>query len=920
MRLFTFLGILLVCCAPLAGSQVRVSEGAISLAASDEGAPDENPPFDLFSQGGFNYPYTMRESVRNTETVHAWRALYLENEYLKCTILPDLGGHIYTCVDKISGQPMFYANPSLKKALIGHRGAWSAFGVEFNFPVSHNWVSLSPVDWAYASAADGSASVTVGNRDRVYGMEWTVEIVLRPGSTVLEERVALSNRSDLRHRFYWWNNAGVEVWNDSRIDYPMQFTASHGFKDIDTWPVDSSGKDLSLISNQTAGPVSRFVYGSREPFMGIYNPHTDAGVVHYANYADLPAKKIWSWGVDKDGLEWRKALSDNDSAYVEVQGGLFRNQETYAFLEPQQTIRFSEFWMPVRSIGAISRANLQGVVSLARIPQADGSVTLAVGFNANHAIPGATIELRDGAKNVYKETASLTPAHTWTCRIANLPAGTKYTFVLMNAQQETLLKHTEESYDWTPRDQVRKGAQPPYQPPARAAWTDGEFLSEGADKELQGNSLGAWDTYQLGLAKFPSSFELLKAAGRLAVGLLRYEEASRLLGQAEARATWDAEIHYYRGIAEAALGPAREARGELEAAHRAPSFRTAGGVLLAELLAQEHEPAAALKVLEESCPASDGDLRCVEETVALERAAGEMNRAQQLAREALAHYPTSALLRNESAKLGPVKEPGFSAPELDRHLAADPGRILNLVIEYDRLGLYADSLELLTRSYPKVAAEESEPGVIQPANDPLLAYYRGFCREKLGQSGIADYAAAASMPLLYVFPNEADTVPVLRAALAANPSDASAHYLLGSLWFSRGMVDLALDEWRRAESLNPRIPSLHASLGRALLEIKKQPAEAVAVFQRGLAVDALNPALYTGLDQAMQQTGQSPSRRAAMLKRFPDQDKMPAAVVRALVCALREDGRDKEADSLLAQHFLPRKEGEKPLQPTSQTR
>jgi len=56
--------------------------------------------------------------------------------------------------------------------------------------VSHNWVTLSPVDFAYSKAADGSASVTVGNRDRVYGMDWTVEVVLRPGSTVLEQHVS----------------------------------------------------------------------------------------------------------------------------------------------------------------------------------------------------------------------------------------------------------------------------------------------------------------------------------------------------------------------------------------------------------------------------------------------------------------------------------------------------------------------------------------------------------------------------------------------------------------------------------------------------------------------------------------------------------------------------------------------------------
>src|SRR6266566_460412 len=233
MRHALLLWILLCIGALTMNGQVKVWEGTMPAEASDEGPPDENPNFDTFAEVE-DYPYTMRQDIRATETVHSWHALYLENEYLKCTILPQLGGHIYTCVDKINGKPMFYANPSFKKAIIAYRGAWSAFGEEFNFPISHNWVSISPVDWAYGTAADGIASVTVGNRDRVYGMDWTVEIVLRPGSTLLEEHVTLSNHSDARHHFFWWNNAGVEVWNDSKIYYPMQFTIEDGAANVDT--------------------------------------------------------------------------------------------------------------------------------------------------------------------------------------------------------------------------------------------------------------------------------------------------------------------------------------------------------------------------------------------------------------------------------------------------------------------------------------------------------------------------------------------------------------------------------------------------------------------------------------------------------------------------------------------------------------
>jgi hypothetical protein len=136
LRLF-FLAVPLLSLKP-ALADVRVWQGTLTLPTTLEGAPDPNPPFDIFASTKFNYPYTLRENLTDRRADIAWRALFLENEYLKCSVLPDLGGHLYTCIDKISGQPMFYANPSIEKAQIGYRGAWAAFGIEFNFPVSHN--------------------------------------------------------------------------------------------------------------------------------------------------------------------------------------------------------------------------------------------------------------------------------------------------------------------------------------------------------------------------------------------------------------------------------------------------------------------------------------------------------------------------------------------------------------------------------------------------------------------------------------------------------------------------------------------------------------------------------------------------------------------------------------------------------------
>ena len=704
---------------------------------------------------------------------------------------------------------------------------------------------------------------------------------------MLEERVTLNNRSDVRHRFYWWNNAGVEVKDDSRIYYPMRFTASHGFTDVDTWPVDAAGKDLSVIRNQTDGPVSRFVYGSREPFMGVWRPDTNTGTVHFAEYAELPAKKIWSWGVDADGLDWRRTLSDNDSAYVEVQAGLFRNQETYAFLEPRQTIRFSEYWMPARAIGGIARANLAGVLNLSR-----RAGVLVAGFNANRKIAGASIRILQGARAIADERADLAPEQTWMREFRDVGAS-PCTFELRDAAGAVLLRQTEGEYDWTPSAEIHTGPQPRYGVPDPAHRTADDWVELGTDQELQGELLAAIDTYRDGLRRFPDSFALNVAAGRLAAGLERYAEAVQYLEPAAARvarATWDPEIAYYLGLAYDGLGENRKARLAYETAARMPSFRAAASLKLGELLSRQGDREGALQFLR----AAQSDQRATEERIALEPA------------EARAH-PDESPDRPPSAFL--QWNAGSREPALLRYLAADPQRVLQIAAEYLRLGQYRAAVDLLAREFPAVPADESEPGEVLPQQHPMVAYYRAYCREKLGESGAADYAAARKLSTLYVFPNRPEDLEVLRAAIRADADDATAHYLLGTQYFSRGLTDDALAEWNAARRLNASIPVLDADVGRALLRVKHDAAGALEAFREGLSADPTNMELYTGMEQALSILARPASERVAALERFPDQANMAAELVYSLALNRSETGDFAGAAALFRNRFFAREEG-----------
>jgi tetratricopeptide (TPR) repeat protein len=886
-----------------APAPVKVWQGEVVIPTYEEGLPDPNPPFDLFRTSRFSYPYTLRQNLTDKRVDKSHRALFVENEYLKCTVLPDLGGHLYGCVDKRNGQQMFYANPSLKFAAIAYRGAWAAFGVEFNFPVSHNWMTVSPVDFAVTRGADGSAAIWVGNIDRPYGMQWRVQLTLRPGRAVLEQATTLYNRNDVRHRFYWWTNAGVQVDDDSQVIYPMDYTASHGFTFVDTWPIDSAGHDLRTVGSHKYGPVSRFAHLSREPYMAVYHPKSRSGVAHFSAPDQAPAKKLWSWSSDADGLDWRRALSDNNSAYVEIQAGLFRNQETYGFLDPQQSLTFTEFWMPMLDLGGLSRANPNALVNVTRVPEKPGFVTLDLALNVTRAYRGARVSIADGARQVAADTLDLSPQATFRKRFAGqLSAGT-YTVKVEDQTGRIVLSHTEGAYDFAGRGEVRAGAQKAYEFPAPESRSDGDFAALGMQQELDGQLLVAFATYQDGLKRFPDSLDLNRSAGRLLVGLKQFDAATPLLTKALSRVSNDREAAYYLGLADAALGRARRARLNWESSQQFGPLRVASLMNLAALSAREGRVNDALELLGRAGVDAPDAVRARAFEITLLRSSGRVDAARARLEDLQRFDPTNSLLRHERVLLGTPDE------SLWRHLAADPERILELVIDYMRIGQYQDALALLSRKYPAGADVVSEPGMPRPEHYPLIAYYRGYCRSLSGGDGKPDFDQASTMATAYTFPQRPESLTVLKQAIERNAADGTAHFLLGSLYLSGGMVDLAMKSWEAARAVNPRMPTLHRNMGFALLNSGGSAARAVELFQEGTTYDPANVGVYIGLEQAMALAGRSADERARAILGYPDQKNLPASLVYKLALALSDAGRFDDAERQFPGRFFPREEG-----------
>lgn len=756
---------------------VLLWQDTTTLPTYRENDPDVNPTFDLFRpKGPFVYPYTMRTGLGGPKSDTAWRTLHLENEYLHCRILPDLGGRLHGCLDKRNGQEMFFANPVVKKDWIAPRASWVALGIEQNFPLAHSLQTVSPTSFVTRQNEDGSASAIVSAVDRLSGMQWQVEYTLRPGRAYLEQRATFYNRGETQQRYQWWSNAAIRL-REGPVQFilPAYVTEPHGPGPLEPWPISSTGIDRSTTASFKDG-AGFFAHQTREPFFGAYTPATRTGVLHYADPQSVPGKKIWVWGSEGDKYV-RDGLTDDGSSYVEIQSGVFANQDTFEFLQPSATRTATEYWVPVRDMAGVSRANL-GV--LANLRRTATSIEAEVAVTAD--TPGVTIRLRRGIDTLFTAQADLSPDQNFR-RAVTLAEGV-HTLEVLDASGAVLLAHTENTYDAIRISETNL----PAPSPGDRRDTDQDYLDAGLQAERAGFRDTARQEYQRGLTRFASSTKLAQAAGRLAAILGRNADAIRLLAKLE-----DPESRYYLALAHSQSGNDGDAWVLWDSIRDA---YPAAKIQLAGILGRAGELASAAELFEEA-----NTLRSATLAAATYRRLDDLERAAAILEPWRAKHPADLLLRIESKD-----------DTVWPQLAQEPEWVLDAASDYMHTGLWQDAQDLLARTYAAPAAHTTEPGAVLPQSHPLVSYYRAYVKQKLGASPDADFRTAAAQSVRFVFPSRASSYAVLRAAIAANGNDANARFLLGALYMNSQMVEEARAEWLRAQAINPNIPGLAESL------------------------------------------------------------------------------------------------------------
>jgi hypothetical protein len=152
--------------------------------------PDKNPMFleKRVYQGssGRVYPLPFTDRISTERCERCWRAVHLENEFLRVMVLPEIGGRIHVGLDKTNGYDFFYRQNVIKPALVGLAGPWISGGVEFNWPQHHRPATFTPVDVHIEERADGSRTVWLGDHDPMNRLKGMHGVCLHPGRAYLE--------------------------------------------------------------------------------------------------------------------------------------------------------------------------------------------------------------------------------------------------------------------------------------------------------------------------------------------------------------------------------------------------------------------------------------------------------------------------------------------------------------------------------------------------------------------------------------------------------------------------------------------------------------------------------------------------------------------------------------------------------------
>ena len=875
---------------------------------------------------GVVYPYPVIESISNEKTDKDYKAVYLENEYIKVMILPELGGRIQMAYDKIKQRHFVYYNHVVKPALVGLAGPWISGGIEFNWPQHHRPSTFMPVDCDIVENEDGSVTVWVNEMERMFHQKGMAGFTLRPGCACLEIQGRVSNRTNLPQTFLWWANPAVEVNDAYQSVFPPDVNAvfDHGKRAVSSFPIAtgtyykmdySAGVDISNYKNIPV-PTSYMAVNSKYDFEGGYENDTKGGMLHVASHHFSPGKKQWTWGNGDFGRAWDRNLTDEaigttaDSLpvgtvrkgfrpYIELMAGVYtENQPDFTWLMPYEEKQFVQYFMPYREIGIVKQASKDFILNIE--DAGEGKVTLKILATSKQTV--RIILDGEECEEYYNKVVTLSPEDVLIETVSIGHETLKNLRLVIDRadqnRQFPLLEWCAEPDEIRPIPDAAEAALSPHD----TKTIDQLYLTGLHLEQYRHATWRALDYYEEALRRDPLDYRCNMQTGLWYLRRARFEKAEPYLQTAvkvlkkRNPNPYDGEPLFYLGIVKRFRHQWREAYELFWKSTWNKAWADAGYYEAACISMDQERWEDALDELERALISNSHNHQARALKAVTLRKLGRKDEALSWIKESYKIDPFNYVCMFEEYQLTNDHAP------LEHMVELMHGSICNYhetALDYAHAGLTDEATQVLQTAIDK-DVEES----------PLTYYYLAYWNKLSGSNDYLEKAVTISPD--YCFPNRLEDAEIL-GFLMELPfvEDARIPYYLGCLYYDKRQYDVAIRNWECSAKLEPNFPIVWRNLALARFNKENRQDEALEYMEKAFHLDETDSRMLMELDQLYKRLHKPHQVRLDFLQKYPQLIQQRDDLVLEEITLLNQLGRYEEAmEKLDAHQFHPWEGGE----------
>jgi hypothetical protein len=269
-------------------------------------------------------PYPLQEDYDRSLREVELPAYVLENGVLRATVLPTLGGRVWSLYDEARGRELLFRNPVLYFANFGLTDAWFAGGIEWNLgSTGHTTLSCRPVHAAVVAGPDGDV-LRLWEWERTRDLVLQVDLSLHPGSDRLYASTRVVNPDPEEKPLYYWTNIAVPESPGTRVlttaDAAWRTEYTGALTRVPVPHPDRADVDISYpMASRLPADYFYDLQGQRGRHIVSVEP--DGGGFAQTSTSGLRGRKLFLWGSGRAGARWQEWLCGPDARYAEIQAG-----------------------------------------------------------------------------------------------------------------------------------------------------------------------------------------------------------------------------------------------------------------------------------------------------------------------------------------------------------------------------------------------------------------------------------------------------------------------------------------------------------------------------------------------------------------------------------------------------------------------